>query len=55
MPIRVHDEAPDELREAIRFTAEETGFAPHATQPSPTALFWLRERKRSRSACASQR
>jgi predicted nucleotidyltransferase component of viral defense system len=28
MPIRWHDEAPDELREAIRFTAEETGFVP---------------------------
>lgn len=28
MPIAWHDEAPDELRESIRFTAERTGFAP---------------------------
>jgi predicted nucleotidyltransferase component of viral defense system len=28
MPIRWHDEAPLDLREAIRFTGEETGFAP---------------------------
>lgn len=28
MPIRWHAEAPEELREAIRFTGEETGFAP---------------------------
>jgi len=28
MPIRWHEEAPGELREAIRFTGEETGFAP---------------------------
>jgi predicted nucleotidyltransferase component of viral defense system len=28
MPIRWHEEAPEELREAIRFTGEETGFAP---------------------------
>ncbi len=28
MPIRWHKEAPEELREAIRFTAEETRFAP---------------------------
>ena len=28
MPIRWHEVAPEELREAIRFTAEETGFAP---------------------------
>lgn len=28
MPIRWHEEAPEELREAIRFTSEETGFAP---------------------------
>ncbi len=27
MPIRWHEEAPEELREAIRFTGEETGFA----------------------------
>jgi len=28
MPIRWHTEAPDDLRAAIRFTAEETGFLP---------------------------
>jgi predicted nucleotidyltransferase component of viral defense system len=28
VPIRSHEEAPDDLREAIRFTAEETGFSP---------------------------
>src|SRR6266571_1341554 len=28
MPIRWHEEAPEELRAAIRFTGEETGFAP---------------------------
>jgi len=28
MPIRWHEEAPLDLREAIRFTGEETGFAP---------------------------
>ena len=28
MPIRWHEEAPEELREAIRFTGEELGFAP---------------------------
>jgi hypothetical protein len=28
MAIRWHEEAPDELREAIRFTSEETGFVP---------------------------
>jgi predicted nucleotidyltransferase component of viral defense system len=28
MPIRWHEEAPEDLRAAIRFTAEETGFAP---------------------------
>ena len=28
MSIRWHEEAPEELREAIRFTGEETGFAP---------------------------
>ena len=28
MPIRWHEEAPEELREAILFTGEETGFAP---------------------------
>ncbi len=28
MSIRWHDEAPEELREVIRFTGEETGFAP---------------------------
>lgn len=28
MPIRWHEEAPEDLREAIRFTGEETGFAP---------------------------
>jgi predicted nucleotidyltransferase component of viral defense system len=28
MPILWHEEAPEELRESIRFTAEQTGFAP---------------------------
>ncbi len=28
MPIRWHEKAPEELRAAIRFTGEETGFAP---------------------------
>jgi len=28
MPIRWHEDAPEELREAILFTGEETGFAP---------------------------
>jgi predicted nucleotidyltransferase component of viral defense system len=28
VPLRLHEDSPDELREAIRFTAEETGFLP---------------------------
>lgn len=28
MPIRWHEDAPDDLRESIRFTAEQTGFSP---------------------------
>ena len=32
MPIRWHEEAPLDLREAIRFTGEETGFAPRLVE-----------------------